>query len=92
MKKFLTIAVFAMMLLMGGFMAAADCGATCPPEDIIIYYMDPVLGIPKFIKIKKGHFDDPDHYWTMEEWNHQTRPAPDPPEEPEKEKGKAKTL
>ena len=82
------IIMVACLAVLGGGVAqvSAECGP-CPPEDIVIFYMDPVFG-PKFLKIKKGHFDDPDTYWTMEEWESQTSPPKqEPPEEP-KEKGK----
>jgi hypothetical protein len=75
MKKLTILFGFVICLMSCTIWVTADnpWAAECPPQDIVIYYMNPLYG-PQFLKIKKGHFDDPDNYWTMEEWEKQNTP------------------
>lgn len=68
----------AIVAVIGVLAAGGGCACTtCPCEDVIYLVQSPYGGtVP--VKMKKGFFDEPENYRTMEQWEEMMQEEADP--------------
>ena len=69
----------AILIVIALILVVGCASGLCPKKPVFFYGNTPIGLIP--YRIPPGYFNDPDNFWTEEEWKQrfsQQRPAPEP--------------